>query len=114
MNPVRAGMVESATDYCWSSYHHNALGEADALITEHALYNDLAREPEQRYRCYQDLFDRSVNKGEDRRIAEATLKGEVFGSELFHKKIGKLLERVTHLGAHGGDRKSKSFQDQAG
>ena len=57
MNPVSAGIVESAADYRWSSYHHNALGETDALITEHELYMNLAREPEQRRRYYRELFD---------------------------------------------------------
>lgn len=37
-----------------------------------------------------------------------------FGSELFHKTIGKLIERVTYLGTDGGDRKSVAYHDQAG
>jgi len=68
----------------------------------------------QRFWCYQDLFDQSVNKDENYRIAEATLKGDVFDSELFHNKIGKLIERVTKLGSHGGDRKSEDYQEQGG
>ena len=42
------------------------------------------------------------------------MKGEVFGSELFHEKIGKQIARVTRLGMHGGDRKSEAYQDQVG
>ena len=33
MNPVRAGMVEKCEEYTWSSFHGNALGEPDSLIT---------------------------------------------------------------------------------
>jgi putative transposase len=42
-NPLRAGMVQMLNDYRWSSYHHNALGMADKLITQHPLYNALAQ-----------------------------------------------------------------------
>ena len=38
MNPVRAGMVESPADYRSSSYHRNALGQADGLVVPHAEY----------------------------------------------------------------------------
>ena len=74
MNPVRAGMVKSTADYQWSSYHHNALGKVDTLITAHELYKNLAREPKQRCRYYRELFDRPVNKDEDCRIADTTMK----------------------------------------
>ena len=42
------------------------------------------------------------------------MKGDVFSSELFHEQIGKLIDRVTRLSAHGGDRKSEAYQDQVG
>jgi REP-associated tyrosine transposase len=38
LNPVRAGMVDTPQDYPWSSYHRNALGHDDAIITPHFLY----------------------------------------------------------------------------
>ncbi len=41
MNPVRAGMVDQIAEYRWSSYHHNAQGIKDKLITEHSLYRDM-------------------------------------------------------------------------
>ena len=41
MNPIKASMVESIADYPWSSYHHNALGKTDKLITEHKQYQNL-------------------------------------------------------------------------
>jgi len=114
MNPVRAGMVEAPTDYRWSSFHHNALAKPDGLITEHPLYSDLGKIPDQRYRHYRELFDQPVNQKEDSRIAEATMKGEVFGSKSFHEQIGKLVNRTTRLTSHGGDRKSEAYHDQVG
>ena len=38
MNPVRARMVKNPTEYRWSSYHFNALGKTDLLITPHEEY----------------------------------------------------------------------------
>lgn len=68
------------------------------------------------HRClhYQELFDKPVSQHEDARIADATLKGEVYGSDAFHQKVGSLVGRVTRLGNHGGDRKSENYKDQAG
>ena len=40
LNPVRAkGMVDHPSDYPWSSYGYNALGDVDPLITQHEEYN---------------------------------------------------------------------------
>jgi putative transposase len=38
LNPVRAGMVEDARDYPWSSYGHYAGLRHDKLVTPHPLY----------------------------------------------------------------------------
>ncbi len=32
-------MVEMPENYRWSSYHHNALGKEDILITEHGCFH---------------------------------------------------------------------------
>ena len=38
LNPVRAHMVRTPTEYPWSSHGHNALGLKQALITPHCAY----------------------------------------------------------------------------
>lgn len=38
LNPVRAGMVQKPEDYPYSSYHANALGKPDKLISTHPLF----------------------------------------------------------------------------
>jgi putative transposase len=57
LNPVRAGIVKEAGRYRWSSFGRNALGQADALVTEHAAYDGLAPDAEGRRREYRRLFD---------------------------------------------------------
>lgn len=56
MNPVRAGLVRHPAHYRWSSYRANALGEANALLTPHALYCALGRGGEERRAAYRAGF----------------------------------------------------------
>jgi putative transposase len=56
LNPVRAGLVRHPAHYRWSSYRANALGEADALLTPHALYCALGRSTEERCAGYRAGF----------------------------------------------------------
>jgi len=55
-NPVRAGMVASASDYPWSSHNGNAGRAANRLLTPHPEYLALAIEEAARYRAYEELF----------------------------------------------------------
>lgn len=48
MNPVRACITDLPQDYRWSSYHHNALGKADPMLSPHALYQALGIGPAER------------------------------------------------------------------
>lgn len=52
LNPVRAGLVNSAADYRWSSYRANVLGKEDALVTPHPCYYALGRTPQARRAAY--------------------------------------------------------------
>ena len=52
LNPVRARLVPSPEHYRWSSYHANALGRNDALITPHAHYCALGRSAKLRQAVY--------------------------------------------------------------
>jgi putative transposase len=56
LNPVRAGLVRHPAHVRASSYRANALGEADALLTPHAVYCALGRSAEARRAAYRALF----------------------------------------------------------
>ena len=114
LNPIKAGMVQTLSDYKWSSYGHNALGHEDSLISEHSLYKALGADSQQRSKNYQKIFDELDITGQQSLITEATMRGNVYGTNGFHEKIGRLISRATQLGAHGGDRKSEVYKDQAG
>ncbi|MCK5829322.1 MAG: transposase [Methylococcales bacterium] len=112
MNPVKAGMVKDIADYKWSSYPYNALDKEDNLITEHKLYEDLGLTTKQRNRRYKEIFDSLDIEKQESRISSATMRGEVYGSDVYHNKIGKLISRPTRVASHGGDRKSEKYNNQ--
>jgi putative transposase len=56
LNPVRASMIDDPSEYRWSSYHHNALGQLDKLIESHVDYLRLGTDPAERQATYRELF----------------------------------------------------------
>jgi putative transposase len=112
MNPIKAHMVESLNDYPWSSYAHHALGKADKLISEHHLYQALGENSVARCDAYKALFDGLDITKQNEPITQATIRGEVYGSDAFHRQIEKVALRPTKLVAHGGDRKSETYRNQ--
>jgi len=79
LNPVRAGLVESAADWEWSSHRHYAYGEPNDLITDAPEYLALGRTNPERRKAYLHLFASSLLGGllERRRdLVEAPFVGE--------------------------------------
>ena len=112
LNPVRAGMVDEAAKYPWSSYRFNALGADDALITTHALYAELDKDEEQRRSNYRTLFEHHISAKQINTIRDATNKSLVLGNDFFRKKVEKQLGRRVSPKAKGGDRKSVQYQER--
>jgi putative transposase len=56
LNPVRAGLVPTASQWRWSSFRHYAYGEPDDLITDAPEYLALGRTPAERRKAYLHLF----------------------------------------------------------
>lgn len=109
LNPVRADMVEHASDYPWSSYRYNAMGKDIQLIAPHSEYLKLGVNNEERQEVYRSLFSGRMVEKELSEIREATNKAWVLGSDYFKTQIEKKTgRRSTSLG-RGGDRKSKEF-----
>jgi len=110
LNPVRAGMVEHAGDYRWSSYRHNAHGEHDPLVTSYSLYDALASTPQLRRTAYRELFRQAIEPQSLESIRKAGNRGAVLGDVLFAERLeASVRRRVVRL-THGGDRKSSIFK----
>lgn len=107
LNPLRAAMVEHPSGYPWSSYHYNALGKEDALITPHLMYKRLGKQPEERQSAYRHLFRSHLPETALNDIREATNKAWVLGNDRFKDKLDKLRQATPK--ARGGDRRSKKW-----
>jgi len=113
LNPVRAqGMVDHPSEYPWSSYRCNALGETDKLIMPHQEYEGLGATDEQRESAYRQLFHSHITDVTLEAIREATNKAWVLGSDSFKNKLEKTLNRPVASRGQGGDRKSKVYRQR--
>ena len=64
-------MVDDPAHYRWTSYRHNALGQANPYLTPHLLYLALGQDDKGRQAAYRELFRLQLdNKAiEDMRLA---------------------------------------------
>lgn len=110
LNPVRAGMVSHPSEYPWSSYRHNALGQTDDLVTPYLEYRRLGKTEEERQAAYRQLFKNRIPETSIAEIREATNKAWVLGNDRFKQRIQAKLDRRVEPKAKGGDRKSEKFK----
>ena len=110
LNPVRAEMVVHPADYPWSSYHYNAVGQSDDLVTPHLEYRRLGKIADERQSAYGQLFKHRVSEQSLNEIREFTNKAWVLGNDGFKRRIQKQLARRVEPSVRGGDRKSKQFK----
>ena len=111
LNPVRASMVSHPSEYPWSSYHHNAQGQPDELITPYLEYRRLGRTDPERQAAYRQLFKHHIPERHAIEIRDATNKAWVLGSDRFKQRIEQQLARPVQPSARGGDRKSQEFKN---
>ncbi len=104
LNPVRAHMVAAPGDYLYSSYAHYAAGFADALITMHTCYLDLAVDPSARQQAYRMLFHNVIDEELLARIRKNTNACGVIGDNRFKDQIETMLGRAVPTGKRGRPR----------
>ncbi|TFW15744.1 hypothetical protein E4L96_17700 [Massilia arenosa] len=95
-NPLRAGMVQSPGQYLWSSYRHNALGEDDDLITEHASYTQLGTSKIARLNAYRDMLAESLDDDWLERIRKAHPGNRALGDSLFLAQLNGGIPKADH------------------
>jgi putative transposase len=87
LNPVRAGLADRPGNYSWSSYHANAVGREDRLLTAHPEYLALGANRDSRQQAYRGLFDDALEPLLVERIREATNGGYPLCSEMFKSEV---------------------------
>ncbi|MDP8567292.1 REP-associated tyrosine transposase [Methylophilus aquaticus] len=109
LNPVRANMVNHPSEYPWSSYQANALGQIDNCVTPHAMYWALGLEEAERQAAYRGLFSGHLDEITLTQLREATNRAWVLGNDYFKERIKAQLNRRADKLARGGNRKSGDF-----
>ncbi len=93
LNPVRAGMVNEPSEYCWSSYQINALGKSSDLCAPHPEYLRLGRDKDIRIKNYRALFAHHIDEDLLKEIRSGTNKGMAIGHDRFKEEIEALTGR---------------------
>jgi putative transposase len=92
LNPVRAGMVEQAADFKWSSHRH-CIGQVSAKwVTPHALFWGLGNTPFAREAAYAELVQMGLAQSEKQQLTQSALSGWALGSAVF---VGELQQNTT-------------------
>jgi putative transposase len=93
LNPVRAGLVQQARDYPWSSHAHYVGLRQDRLVTPHPLFWALGNTPFAREAAYAELVHTGISGQEEAAMTDATLRGWALGSPAFVGGLQDLTER---------------------
>jgi putative transposase len=83
LNPVRAGLVEEAGAYPWSSYAHFVGRRNDRLVTPHPLFWELGNTPFSREAAYAELVQSGVSKTQQQALTDSALRGWALGEKDF-------------------------------
>ena len=108
LNPVRAGMVSDPGEYRWSSYRWHGLGRADEVVTDHALYLDIAGDEEERRAAYRGLFRVQLDEEALGEIRKVTNRGLPLGGERFREQVEAAPRRRVGLRRRGRREKEHS------
>ena len=106
LNPVRAAMVATASDYRWSSYAANALDRHDPMVAPHSVYLALASDAADRCRQYRDFVAQAIDPGELEAIRLYVQRQRALGPDRFQTHIERQLNRPARIGNPGRPRRS--------
>ncbi|MBL8519268.1 MAG: transposase [Betaproteobacteria bacterium] len=106
LNPVRAGMVDDPAHYRWTSYRHNGLGQADARLSGHTVYEALGTTDKARQSAYRALFRVGLDAEAIDDIRLALNQSQPLGNGRFHSQIERKLGARREARPRGRPRKA--------
>lgn len=101
LNPVRAAMLAAPDAYRWSSYHHNAKGDSDPLLTTHSDYHALASNQSDRQSAYRALLRQAISNDRLAEIRACLQQQRVLGPPRFQNHIEAILGRRSTIQPRG-------------
>jgi putative transposase len=107
LNPVRAGMVELARDYLWSSHAHYVGLRSDKLVTPHALVWALGNTPFAREAAYAEMVQTGISGDQQSALTDSALRGWALGEPSYIDSLQKKTERRVQKALAGRPRAPK-------
>jgi putative transposase len=107
-NPLRAGIVEDAGDYRWSSYHAHGLGAADPLVDRLSTYDELSPHPKTRQRKWAQKVREPLEETTLARVRLSTASGLPLGERTWVNRLAKRLDLDLTIRPRGRPRKEAS------
>ena len=104
-NPVKAGMVDRAGDYAWSSFAAHGLGEPNDLLDPAPAYQRTDNDPKARGRKWSSYVHRRPDEDELQAIARSIESGLPYGSETWIKALSGKLKLDLTIRPRGRPRK---------
>ena len=99
LNPVKAGMVEYAKDYEWSSYRQRVGLEVDVWIDNDSAYLGLSDDETERSQRYMGYINEQSLASETQLIQQALQRGQLTGTNRFVEQVEhRLGQRIEHRG----------------
>ena len=89
LNPVRAGMVEQAQDYRWSSHRHCTGQNTDRCLSPHPLYWAMGNTPFAREAAYAAFVQAGQDAHQTQALTRAALTGWALGEPEFLQQVQK-------------------------
>lgn len=108
LNPVRAGLVDDPAHYRWTSYRHNGLGQANPLLTPHALYRRLGRDEDERRAAYRAAFRPQLDRAAMDDIRLALNQNQPLGNARFLDEIERMTGRRREAKPRGRPRRDET------
>jgi putative transposase len=93
LNPVRAGMVDAAEEYPWSSVRARLGLEVAAYLDMEPSYLSIGADEKSRWANYRRFLNENVSPEEWERIRNAPPKGNLTGSDAFIEHVADLTGR---------------------
>lgn len=101
LNPVRAGLVQSPSEFPWSSHGHYIGQRSDKLVTPHPLAWELGNTPFAREAAYAKLVMGGLNPLELAALSQSVVYGWALGDEKFVAELQKKTVRRLTKGKAG-------------
>jgi putative transposase len=104
-NPLRAGLVERAEDYPWTSYRAHGSGETDPLVDPLITYEELSPYAKIRERKWAEKVHLPIADATLARIRRSAITGLPYGSDAWVNRLAKRLDLDLTIRPRGRPRK---------